>query len=101
MNRIEFSESLGMDTVDQVEKLFDQIMAMYNLINGYETVSASGSIMNEGSITFSVTFGNAQEAIDASSALYAECMRLYDNNLYSLNNKKVSDKVVELYMKKL
>ena len=92
MDRINFSESLGIDTETQVSKIFDEVMVMYNLVGEYKTVT-NGTLKDDGSITFEVSFENTQEAIEASKVLWADCIRIGDG-MYTLSNNTKKTKLI-------
>lgn len=103
MDRLEFSKiaSETFDTEDILVDLFNELLAVYNLLNT-DSVSSFRAEHNEdkSELQFDVEFTDKSEATNASNLLHADCMRLYENK-YSLSNEKLGKTRVIIKMQKL
>jgi len=89
MDRIEFSESLGVDPSTQIKEHFNQIMGMYNLFGEYENLTIRGSVDNK-ELSFALLFKTEKEAKDMHRAVDGCKLPLYgvDYRIHSSRSKK-------------
>ena len=74
MDRIEFSKSINIDPVSQVKDCFDEVMALYNLIEGIDYEYIHGLIENneQHRVTFSISFMNNESAVSVMNIVNSQ-----------------------------
>lgn len=89
MDRIEFSESLGVEPSTQIKEYFNEIMGIYNLFGEYENLTIRGSVKDE-VLSFALLFKTEKEAKDMHSVVDGRRLQLYgdDYRIHSNRNKK-------------
>ena len=87
MDRIEFSESLGVDPSTQIKEYFNQVMGIYNLFGEYDNLTIKGSVEDH-QLSFALLFKTEKEAKDMHGAvdgckiqLYGEYYRIHSTRL--------------------
>lgn len=86
VDRIEFSESLGVDPSTQIKQYFNEIMGVYNLFGEYENLSIKGSV-NDQSMSFALLFKTEKEAKDMHSVVSGRKLQLY-GELYKIASER-------------
>lgn len=89
MDRIEFSESLGVEPSTQIKEYFNEIMGMYNLFGEYENLTIRGSVEDH-ILSFALLFKTEKEAKDMHSVVDGRKLQLYGDNykIHSDRTKK-------------
>lgn len=91
INRLEFSQSIGIDTSVQVTDCFNEVMTIFNLVNKYDIESVKGNV-NEGSISFDINFKNSSDADEVANIMVLDKLMVYEE-LYSLSNTRKKNMV--------
>ena len=84
MDRLEFSESVGVDPEIQLRRHFDEVMGMYNLFGEFENISIKGSVKEE-SISFDLLFKDQKEAKELGTAIDGNNIIIY-GLLYTIHS---------------
>lgn len=84
MDRLQFSESLGVNAETQIKEHFDEIMGMYNLFGEYEGISIKGSV-SDSTISFDIIFKDHEEAKELGSGINGMCIKIYGIS-YTINS---------------
>lgn len=89
MDRIKFSESLGVDPSTQIKEYFNQVMGIYNLFGEYENLTIRGSVDNH-ELSFALLFKTEKEAKDMHSVVNERKIQLYGDyyRIHSDRSKK-------------
>lgn len=99
MDRIIFSKSIDVDPVLQVEKFFNEIMAMYNLVEGVNYKYIHGLIQDMDNISFVIEFATLDETIIAHNSLAGRTIQMYNSNfsiLGDVNDRELSLRLVKV-----
>lgn len=94
MDRLDFSKSIDIDPVTQIEKLFNEIMAMYDLVGGYNYLSIHGFINGNNTVSFSVLFSSDDEAKQVYDTVVNKQIAIY-GFVYSLHGT-MQDQTINL-----
>ena len=98
MDRIEFSNSIGIDSLSQVEHIFYEVTAMYGLFVGKNYISFSGILKDDNSAEFSVTFGTREDAEKIYNELNTKTVIVYGN--YYTFNININDSNLKVILTK-
>lgn len=98
MDRIDFSKSISIDPTLQIKVFFNEIMTMYNLVEGVDYTNIHGLVENETNISFAVTFDNIEKAIRTSHSIDGKIVQFYNCNfmISTMINKNNAELVVQL-----
>ena len=98
MDRICFSKSIDVDPVLQIKYFFNEVMAMYNLIEGVNYKYIHG-LVQENEINFVISFDTAKEVSIVHDSLIGKLVQIYNSNFKIhgyINNCDLSVKLVKL-----
>lgn len=93
MDRLQFSESVGIDPEIQLKEHFDEIMGMYNLFGEFENISIKGPVKEE-SISFDLLFKDQKEAKELGTGINGNIIKIY-GLLYTIHSS-YSDTIVNI-----
>lgn len=101
MDRIDFSKSINVDPILQIQKFFDEVMAMYNLIEGVEYKCIHGLVgdWEDSEIRFVVTFNTCEDAVKTAYGIDNKIVQFCNNNFKissDIENYDSSEMIVQL-----
>lgn len=102
MDRIDFSKSINVDPVLQVEKFFDEVMAMYNLVEGVNYDYIHGLVHDENAtnINFIIAFKSIDNAIVARDNLVGNIIQIY-NRIFRISGDVTTNGELEICLEKM
>ena len=100
MDRFDFSNFIGIPTINQVTEYFGEVMVVFNLIGEFEINNID--LNNEQElIILDITFSDEKEAIKASNNLKCDCIDIYDNKCSISNVEGKTSNEIIVTIKKL
>lgn len=99
MDRIEFSKSINIDPVTQVKDCFDEVMALYDLIEGIDYEYIHGLIEEDEQhrVVFSISFMDEHTANAVMHNVNAQHMFIIYEKQYSVSSK-ATDNILDIEM---
>lgn len=100
MDRIDFSKSIDIDPVTQMTEMFNEVMAMYNLVGKYNYASINGQLQKDmNTVSFVVVFETKEEALEVYNTIVNRTVTIY-GQAYELFGT-VMDKTINLNMRNI
>lgn len=98
MDRIEFSKSINIDPVTQVKNCFDEVMALYSLIEGIDYEYIHGLIdEDKHRVVFSISFIDEKAAIAVMNNVNMRHIFTIYEKQYSVSSK-ASKNILDIEM---
>lgn len=97
MDRINFSGSIDVDPVMQVRYYFNEVMAMYDFVEGLNYNLIQGFINDENLIQFTVQFNTPEEAKTASTKILNNTNVLLYNKKFNINGSVSGSKLLLVF----
>ena len=97
MNRFDFSNFIGIPTIDQVTEYFGEVMILFNLIGEFEINNINLNNDNK-AIILNISFSNDEEADKASTNLICDCIDIYGTkcSISNTNGQSLNEKIVTI-----
>lgn len=96
MDRLNFSKSIDIDPVTQIKYIFNEIMAMYDLVGKSNYNSINGTINADNTVSFCVVFNSIEEAQNVYDTIINKSVYIY-REMYYLNGT-INNNIININM---